>query len=137
MFELAGIHAFNDWNSLVRQKLKNVNMAVGNFIASPKDPREGGGWKVRAEIQSEHLNQHAAFRKSLQDHELFSISEVRGFSQIDYTYESQIHDYDYLNLHKDQFWLTKKKEFIEYVFPILIGYIAFISLVYRVSSDYT
>ena len=133
MFELASVSAFKEWNELVRQHVnKSINMAIGSFIRSPKSPQENGNWKVRAEIQSEHLKSQENLLKALQDNNLFELGESRGFSQIDYIYKSKIEDYQYINLQKDQFWLTKKKDFMEYVLPLILGYVAIISLIWKI-----
>ena len=136
MFELAALHAFHEWNRLTRQYVTRKNMAVGSFTTSPKNPKEKGAWKVRAEIQSTRINEESEFLTALTQSDKFEISEFAGISQIDYMYSPKEEDNQYLNIHKDHFWITKKCEFVEHVLPLILGYVSFCLLVYRISSLY-
>lgn len=135
MFELASVHAFVEWNNLVKQYITDkTNMAIGTFSKSPKSPREQDRWKVRQEIQLEHLHSKPEFVKALESSSDFQLGESRGFSQIDYMYAPVPDDYVFLNIHRDHFWLAKKKEFIEYGLPVIVGYLALVSSTYKVAS---
>jgi len=135
MYELASIHAFNEWHELTTAHTPpGTNMAVGSFSVSPKGQKEVGKWKVRATIESTHLQEQDRLVKALENNNKFDVGESRGFSEIDYTYEPSIEDYQYLRFHRDMFWLAKKKEFIEYVLPLLVGFLASVALLYRISS---
>jgi hypothetical protein len=135
MYELSSIHAFHEYHKLVNQHLnRQVNMAVGSFKRSPKDAREKGYWKVRAEIQLEHIKSQPEFLDALKQHEFFEVTESRGFAQIDFMYKSTEKDHGFLNIHRDHFWLTKKSEFLEHVLPLILGYSAVIFLVFKIST---
>lgn len=130
MNELASLYAWREWHTLVQQHTTE-NLAVRNFIESPSNPQQGGNWKVRSEIETERLS--TDIRQTLENSEHFQCSVRSGFTEIDYAYEPKKEDYQFLSIHKDQFWLTKKKEFIEYVFPLFIGFLAIVCLIYKLS----
>lgn len=135
MYELASCHAFEEWNSLVKKSTANLtNMSIGAFSKSPKKSRQFGRWKVRQEIQSRHLESAPDLIEALISSDYFEIGEYRGSSQIDFIYTPAPDDYVFLNIHRDHFWLSKKKEFIEYGLPVIVGYLALLSLAYKVAS---
>ena len=133
MYELASSKAFDYWNSLCRKVTpKGWNSAIGNFMESPNKPRENNNWKVRATTQVSHLEEQPELLKNIQKDENFSLKEERGFYQLDFIYQSQPEDYIYLQQHRDHFWLTKKKEFVEYVLPLIVGYGAILGLTVKI-----
>ncbi|WP_028863994.1 hypothetical protein [Psychromonas aquimarina] len=135
MYELSASHAFHEYNKLVRLHLNtNVNMAVGSFNRSPKNPRENDNWKVRSQIQFEHIKSYPELLSALNENKHFEINENRGFAEIDFTYKATNDDYKFLNIHRDHFWLTKKSEFIEHVLPLILGYSAVIFLTYKITT---
>jgi len=131
MFELASEHAASDWHSLKEQNTPKANIGV-RFSKSPKEPREMNKWKVRAEIETQRLTPFQEFLKAIKEHPRFSILDMGAFTGIEYMYEATPDDYLYLTMHKDQFWLTKKKEFVEYVMPLVLGLIAILALLYKI-----
>jgi hypothetical protein len=132
IYELASYHAFYEYHNLVRLHLNNnINMAVGSFNRSPKNSRENGNWKVRSEIQFEHLKSYPDFYAALTEHDNFEVCDIRGFAQIDFMYKATDSDYKFLDIHRDHFWLTKRSEFIEHVLPLILGYTAVIFLTYK------
>lgn len=136
MYELASLRAFDYWNSLCKKSTPNGwNSALGSFIQSPRNPRENGDWKVRATTQESHLQEQPDLLKMLDEDENINLSIERGFYQLDFTYKSNPLEYVYLQQHRDHFWITKKKEFIEYVLPLLVGYAAILGLVFKISSN--
>ncbi|MDX2367730.1 MAG: hypothetical protein QNK36_04900 [Colwellia sp.] len=133
MYELSSIHAFHEYFQLTELHLnRQVNMAVGAFIKSPKNAREKGCFKVRAEIQLEHIKSYPEFYEALKQEEYFEVAESRGFAQIDFMYKPTGDDHKFLNIYRDHFWLAKKSEFIEHVLPLVLGYSAVIFLVYKI-----
>ena len=132
MNELASLHAYKDWRELVKQHSEE-DLALGTFVESPLKPREGGGWKVRSTIEGSRLN--GAIRGALKAHKHFQFGIRHEIAEIDYLYEPKSEDYVFLSVHKNQFWLTKKKEFIVYSFPMLLGFLAIVLLGIRTYSS--
>lgn len=136
MYELASLKAFDYWNALCKKIVpKGWNSALGSFTQSPKEPRENNDWKVRATTQVSHLAEQPELLKALESDSNINLSIERGFYQIDFIYKSNSGDYVYLQQHRDHFWITKKKEIVEYVLPLLIGYAAIIGLLLKISSN--
>ena len=136
MYELVSLKAFDYWNGLCKESApRGWNSALGSFTQSPKNPRENNDWKVRATTQESHLREQPDLISMLESDENIGLSIERGFYQIDFTYKSNPEDLVYLQQHRDHFWITKKKEFIEYVLPLLIGYIVIIGLIVKISSN--
>jgi hypothetical protein len=133
MYELSSIYANYEYFQLTELHLsRQVNMAVQDFKISPENSREKGCFKVRTEIQLEHVKSYPEFYEALKQKTYFKVTENRGFAQIDFMYKPNGVDYQFLNIHRDHFWLTKKSEFIEYVFPLVLGYFAVLLLIYKI-----
>jgi len=136
MYELAGKHAFAEWHEVLKQSKTKVNIGLGSFSQrSPLSPRINGNYIVRGDaIPNSFLESQSNFYEALQKSDSFKVSESRGMAYIDYTFSPSIEDEQFLTLHRDHFWITKKSQFIEYVLPLIAGMIAVIFLVNKVVS---
>lgn len=135
MFELAALVAWDEWVLITKEYAKNgANIAIQSFIESPKSSRENNCYKVRAITQQKHLDDIPGLLDVLGGKKAFELSQDRGFYQIDFIYCPTLEDYKYLMLHRDQFWLAKKRSIIEFILPIIIGFVAVLLLINNVTS---
>lgn len=134
MYELASLVAFNKWNEITRTySQRGINTAVESFKESPKNPRESGGYKVRAETQEGHLDKIEGLLDEIKKDDNFELDKNRGFYQIDFKYFPTPDDYQYLMVHRDQYWLAKRKHIIEFLLPLVVGLASIMALVYKIS----
>lgn len=135
-FELASHHAFSCWNALVKEHVSegnNQGLSL-SFAESPKYSRENEHWKVRGQTPEKYLNVHPKLTHAIKQSIYFELDENGGLSQIDYIYQAKSSDYKFLYCHRRQFWLTKKKQWLEYLLPIIFCGVAIMALILKILS---
>ena len=123
MFELAAIFAARRWHEITeRYRLAKVNTAISNFERSFDHKKHTSSYTVRAVTTTVHVDEMGGLRELLLKDARFNSTDMRGEFRLDFVFTPSFEDYRFLAANRDNFWVLKASDFLEHLFPLLLGF---------------
>lgn len=130
---LAGLTANEAWNELTHQHSKIGDPAIG-FNWEQNSSIQFDLYEAKGQITVEQMDRIPNLLKAIQDDERFRFQKSNGFYFITFVFKPTLDDQKYLHIHRDHFWLAKRKQFFDFGIPLIAGFIAVIGLVLKIAA---
>ncbi|MCG8538148.1 MAG: hypothetical protein MI808_23935 [Pseudomonadales bacterium] len=85
-------------------------------------------------IDCEKFDSTPALAERIGSDDRFRVRKENSQYQIAFFYEHDTEVYQYLIMHRDMYWLTKRKQIIEILVPLAIGWVAFLALLFKLAT---